>query len=83
MSALAVSSGKPCIDPDTSSRKMYSRGGICAAVGRCGGSIMSAKYPSPSARRGAEQQAGLDLVVGQPVAQHEVAVAARSLIAAA
>jgi hypothetical protein len=40
MSALLVSSGKPCMEPEMSSRKTYSRGGICAAAGRAGGSIM-------------------------------------------
>ena len=36
ISVLAVSSGKPCIEPDTSSTKMYSRGGIGAGVHRGG-----------------------------------------------
>ncbi len=43
MSAFAVSSGNPNIEPETSSRKMYSRAGICSSFGRRGGSIMSAK----------------------------------------
>ncbi len=43
ISFFAVSSGNPFIDPDTSSTKMYSRGGTSSAATACGGSAMSRK----------------------------------------
>ncbi len=44
MSALAVSSGKPYIDPDTSTRNTYSRASAAVpAGGRAGGSIATRK----------------------------------------
>ena len=47
-SALAVSSGKPDIEPDTSTTNTYSRGGMSDAAGRAGGCAMTRKKPSSS-----------------------------------
>ena len=44
MRVLAVSRGKPCMEPDTSSTKRYSRGGISSGVNRSGGCTVSMKY---------------------------------------
>ena len=43
ISFFAVSSGNPCIDPDTSSTKMYSRGGMSDAATRAGGCAITRK----------------------------------------
>ena len=43
ISFLAVSNGKPFIDPDTSTTNTYSRGGTWSDVTACGGSAMSRK----------------------------------------
>jgi hypothetical protein len=43
ISVFAVSSGKPYIDPDTSSTNTYSRGGTWSAWTACGGSATSRK----------------------------------------
>ena len=40
---LAVSSGKPCMEPEISTTKMYSRGVMAVAAGALGGSNMARK----------------------------------------
>ena len=52
MSFFEISSGNPCMDPDTSTMKMYSRPGMSAFAIRFGGCIMRRKkfslFPSKS-----------------------------------
>ena len=43
ISFLPVSNGNPFIDPDTSTTKMYSRGGTSSVATACGGSAISRK----------------------------------------
>ncbi len=73
-----MSSGKPCIDPDTSTMKMYSRPGMSAGATRFGGCIMSRKkfslFPS------IQKEPGLDSVAVEPVAQDVIAVAAAGFL---
>ena len=80
ISSLLVSRGKPCIGPGDVEEEDVLAAGICAGVGRLGGSIMSRKKFSACVRPVPEQEAGLDLVAGQAVAQHEVLVAAAGLV---
>ena len=77
ISFFAVSSGKPCIDPDTSSTKMYSRGGTSSAATTCGGSAIEQEEVLVPAL--IQQQSGGDLLAGQSVAKDEVAIARESL----
>ena len=77
ISFFAVSSGKPFIDPDTSSTKMYSRGGTssgCDDLRRLRHEQEEVLVPALI-----QQQAGGDLLAGQPVAKDEVAIARPSL----
>ena len=52
-SFLDMLRGKPCMEPETSTMNMYSRGGICTSLTRFGGCSMSRKKFSsfPSNRR--------------------------------
>ena len=78
-STLAVSSGKPCIEPgDVEQEDVLARRDLARAVGRCGGSIISTKKSLLLALP--QEHAGLHLVAGQPVAQHVVLVAAARLL---
>ena len=71
-SSFAVSSGKPVIEPETSTTKMYSRGGTSDAATRAG--RLGHDQEEALVLALVEEQPGRDALAGQAVAQDEVAL---------